>query len=443
MFKVRAALLLYQLITLLIAPLGLLFLLWKKRRDPPYGRRCLELLGFMPVQFKNSIWFHTVSVGEVMAARPVIAAFVKSHPRLNVIVTTTTTTGAAAASAIPGITHLYAPLDSPAALYRFFKAVKPRHLFIMETELWPNLLHKARKHYTHVTIFNARMPESTCRAYEKHLKLVKPLIADKLNMVICQTPEDAARFARIGVPPERIQAAGSLKYDVTMRDEVFAAARQIKTARLPGRVLCAASLHDGEEGLVLEQYQQLLQTDPDLKLVLVPRHLSCADRAAAWLKERPQITAQRRTQCRPALEDFRSQILIGDTIGEMEFYLGLSDLVFMGGSLIDIGSHNPLEPAYFSLPVLTGPYYYNFKEQFAALTAAGGAWICPQSGSLAQLVHSLMSDQAALQQAGLKARAVQQQGRGALQKTLEIMEQTLLRPADERSHSSSQTGSPS
>lgn len=432
MFKVRAALLLYQLITLLIAPLGVLFLLWKKRRDPPYGRRCLELLGFMPVQFKSSIWFHTVSVGEVMAARPVIEAFVKRHPKLNVVVTTTTTTGAAAASAIKGTTHLYAPLDSPAALYRFFKAVRPRHLFIMETELWPNLLHKARKHYTHVTIFNARMPESTCRAYEKHLSLVKPLIADQLNMVICQTRDDAERFARIGVPPERIRAVNSLKYDVTLRDEIFAGSRKIKEERLPGRVLCAASLHDGEEELLLQQYQDLVQKEPDIRLVLVPRHLSCADRAEAFIRERTQLSAQRRTQCHSDLSDFQSQILIGDSIGEMEFYLGLSDLIFMGGSLIDIGGHNPLEPAYFSLPVLTGPYYYNFKEQFEALIDAGGAFLCPQPERLAQIVQKLFADPAALQDAGLKAMAVQQQGRGALKKTLEIMEQTLLRPADER-----------
>ena len=137
----------YKTATALIAPFGAMFLAYKKRRDPPYGMRIFELLGFYNVSFRRSIWFHTVSVGEINAAAPLIKAFVKNHPKLNVVVTTTTTTGAAQVKKIPGVTHLFAPLDSPIALRGFTNAVKPSHVFIMETELWPNLLDEAHKEY--------------------------------------------------------------------------------------------------------------------------------------------------------------------------------------------------------------------------------------------------------------------------------------------------------
>lgn len=431
MFKAKAVLFFYQLITFLAGPLGMLFLMYKKRRDPPYGKRKWELLGFCPVNYRGCIWFHTVSVGEVIAARPVIEAFVKRHRKLTVIVTTTTTTGAAAAQRIPGVTHLYAPLDSPSALYRFFNAVKPRHLFIMETELWPNLLNKCKKHRTHVTIFNARMPESTCRAYEKHLDLVRELIASKLNMVICQSPADAQRFERIGVPRGRIFAVNSLKYDLKPDEHKFIKARAVKRQCGLQLVLGAISTHDGEEALVLEQYLEMIKAYPELKLVLVPRHMSGADLAEAWLKDHPDLKAQRRTHSAPDLKDFNSQILIGDTIGEIEFYLGLCDVVFMGGSFIDIGGHNPLEPAYFSLPIITGPYYYNFKEQFERLIDVHGAFLCPESSRFAPLMVRLLSEGDTLSKAGLAALEVQQAGRGAVDKTLELIEKSLLRPAGE------------
>ncbi len=429
MLKARLALFCYQLITLLIAPLGMCWLIYKKRRDPPYGKRKWELLGYVPVHFRSSIWFHTVSVGEVIAARPVIEAFVRRHRRLNVIVTTTTTTGAAQAARIQGVTHLYAPLDSPLALWRFFRAVKPRHLFIMETELWPNLLHRAHKQRTQVTVFNARMPEHTCKAYEKHLDLVRALISSRLNLVICQTGEDKKRFERIGVPAERVYAVNSLKYDLKPDESKFVAGRTVKRKLQLCLCLGAISTHDGEEALVLSEFVKLRETFPELRLILVPRHLSGAQLAETCCQEHA-LPCKRRSALSPDLTEFDCPVLIGDTMGEIEFYLGLCDLIFMGGSFIDIGGHNPLEPAYFSLPCLTGPYYYNFKEQFDLLIDKGGAFLCPEPERLHTLATKLLSDPAALSKAGLAALDVQQAGRGALDKTVDLLEQALLRRAE-------------
>ncbi len=620
----RLALLTYKAATAVIAPLGLLCLMHKKRRDPPYGRRKWELLGYTGKEFRRCVWFHAVSVGEVIAARPVIAQFVKHHPKLNVIVTTTTTTGEAEAQKIEGIIHLFAPLDSPCAVRRFFKAVKPSHLFIMETELWPNLLDEARRHRTNVVIFNARMPEKTCLKYEKHRGLVKDLIATPLSMVICQTEDDKKRFERIGVPADKIKVANSLKYDLKANEKLFKIGRAFKQCATLTRVLGAMSTHDGEEEQILETFFTLKKELPDLKLVLVPRHQSSTQKALEFLQEvgegyvlksaiDPKIiealkalpqdlsssvqsvndaasapaapdlatapakeefayplseadkildeTYRRQKEQRvqrhrqryakhlverdrnpyispgqplpkeqvfadepyqacsdpfrrqesylneaqsaspylqdnsgtegqlaedkiildpgtPALKgrvrsygaqdvcheedrlyeehpagpddesvtpltaeevsalkdlctglfaDAKASVLIGDTFGEMEFYLGLCDLVFMGGSFVDIGGHNPLEPACFALPVITGPYYYNFKEQYEKLIEVQGAYLAPDHKRLYTLIKNLFDDPDEMVRSGMQALDVQEQGRGATKITLEWMERSLLR----------------
>lgn len=422
----RLLLLIYKALTAVIAPVGLLYLIRKKRRDPPYGPRKWELLGFVPVAFRRSVWFHTVSVGEVIAARPVIERFIARHTKLNVIVTTTTTTGANEALKIKGITHLFAPLDSPCAVRRFFNAVKPSHLFIMETELWPNLLDEARRHRVSVTVFNARMPEKTCVAYEKHLIPVRDLIARPLNYVIAQSAEDKERFVRIGVPEAHVLVANSLKYDLSPNEKLFKNARVLKKALHLTRVFGALSTHDGEEELILETFFTAREDLPGLKLVLVPRHQSGTEKAIAFLEEIGE-SYSRRSVIGDDLDALQGDVLIGDTFGEMEFFMGLCDLVFMGGSLIDIGGHNPLEPAYFSLPIVTGPYYYNFKEQFDKLIDVEGAFLAGDNRRLYSLIKMLFNDSEKLARAGMQAFDVQQQGRGAVQKTVAFMEQTLTR----------------
>ena len=214
---------LYGLITTVIAPLGMLYLMYKKRRDPPYGRRACELLGHYSTGFRNCIWFHTVSVGEAIAARPLIKAFMRRHPKLTVLVTTTTTSGAREIEKIEGINHVFAPLDSPLAVWRFLRNFNPSALYIMETELWPSLLNVTHAWGTRICIINARMPEKTCLKYLEHRTLTLDLISSKLDLVLCQTAEDMERFKRIGVPSDRLRMTGSLKYDLSPDEPRFRA----------------------------------------------------------------------------------------------------------------------------------------------------------------------------------------------------------------------------
>ncbi len=424
-FKSVCALYLYKAVTFLASPFALWFLIRKKRRDPPYGRRKWELLGFVPVIFRRTIWFHAVSVGEIIAAKPVIERFVSYHPHLNVLVTTTTTTGAAIAANLKGTTHLFAPLDSPCAVRRFFKAVRPSHIFIMETELWPNLLDEARRHRVNVTVFNARMPEKTCLKYERHLTLSQDLIAAPLTMVLCQSEADKERFVRIGLPEEKVQVAGSLKYDLNPDEDKFKKARALKEERHFAPVMGAFSTHDGEEEQILETFFTVKKEFPDFKLVLVPRHQSGTDKACSFLDsiKEPYL---RRSLCQD-LKFMEVSVLIGDTFGEIEFYLGLCDFVFMGGSFVDIGGHNPLEPAYFSIPILTGPHYYNFTEQYEKLIDVEGAFLAGDNKRLYTLIKMFLNDPDLILRSGVSAMEVQQQGRGALDRTVLLIEKALRR----------------
>lgn len=424
-FTSRLCFYLYAVLTSLLAPLGLAYLAHKKRRDPPYGSRACELLGHYKQGFNQCIWFHTVSVGEAIAARPVIQNFVRIHPELTVVVTTTTTTGAREVAKIDGITHVFAPLDSPIGVKRFLKSFHPTHLFIMETELWPCLLNCTHNFGTKIVVFNARMPEKTCLSYEKHLKLVQDLISHNLDMVICQTKDDAERFKRIGVPQERVVISNSLKYDLHPNEALFKKARAIKQAKWPKDiVLGAISTHDGEEELLIETFYNLRSERPNLRLVLVPRHQSGVEITEYFLKG-IDGKYQLRTETEPDLSNFDAEILLGNTMGEIEFYLGLCDMVFMGGSFVDVGGHNPLEPAYFSLPIITGPYYYNFKEQYDLLIDKQGAYLANDHKRLFTLCEMFFNNQMLMMEAGLRALDVQQAGRGALERTLNFLEISL------------------
>lgn len=417
-------LLIYKAGTALAAPLGAAFICCKRRRDPPYGKRVFELLGFHRQKFSQSIWFHAASMGEVNSIKALVVRFAKEHPGENIILTTLTTTGMQAAQNIEGITPLYSPLDSGCVLRRFFNTFHPKALFIVDTELWPNMLDAAAKHKIPVTLINARMMESSCEAYSHMPDLVHDLMASKLNRVLCISKDDARRFRRIGVAEDRLLVTGNIKYDLTLNEELFAKSRRFRKESIQGPVFGAISTHDGEEELILQTWQKLQKTMPQLSLVLVPRHKSGVEHARKWLKDN-NLTFVLREDKAAALSDFTGQVLLGSTMGEIEFYFGLCDLVFMGGSFVETGGHNPLEPAYFSLPIITGPNYQNFKEPFDKLIDAQGAFTVSDDSKLCKLVSSMLNDPKKLKDAGIRALEVQQQGGGAMIRTLKEMEKDL------------------
>ena len=227
-FSSKIVFFLYKILTLILAPVGVAFLCYKKRHDPPYGKRVFELLGFYSYKLNNCIWFHAASVGEINSLKPLILKFQKLYPKKNILITTMTTTGSKAALNIPNIKNVFMPLDSPWVISRFFNNFKPKLLFIVDTELWPNMLQGALKNNCKVIIVNGRMQEKNCQKYLKFKQLVKDIIAPALYKVICISTEDAMRFERIGITPNRIKVSGNIKYDLTLNFEPFYKGRALK-----------------------------------------------------------------------------------------------------------------------------------------------------------------------------------------------------------------------
>ena len=405
----------YKSLTTFAAPLGAAFISYKKRRDPPYGMRVLELLGLYRQKSEGCIWFHGASVGEVMALKPLITAFKKAHPKEDIVLTTMTTTGANAGASLKGVKIVFSPLDSPLGVASFFHRFKPKALIIFETELWPNMLAKDHKNKIPVLVVNARMQEKNLRSYLKHKTIVKDLIASNITEVVSISIKDMKRFEKIGV--ENTSVSGNIKYDLSPRDKLFSDTRTIKNKYIKGKVFGAISIHDGEEKLIIDAYLKAKQEISDLKLVFVARHHNTTVLAQNYLN-----SLNIRYQKRSATEDiskFKADILLGDTMGEIELYFGLCDLVLMGGSFDNTGGHNPLEPAYFSLAILTGPVYHNFKDTYDRMIETGGAFLADSQENLVRYIVKLCRDEILLEETGVRALDVQQQGKGALDYTLE------------------------
>ncbi len=249
----------------------------------------------------------------------------------NIVLSTMTTTGLNAASDLQGVKVVFSPLDSPIAVCGFFKSFKPKLLIIIDTELWPNMLDKAKKEKVPVLIVNARMQEKNCVSYLKHKTLVQDLISSKLTKVMCMSHADKDRFIKIGVDSNNAIVTGNLKYDLTPKEGLFIAAKKQKQELLKDKVFGAISIHAGEETAVIDAFIEAKKEFSNLKLVFVGRHKNDCEKAISYI-EKTDLTYQKRSLCKE-VKDFTSDVLIGDTLGEIEFYFGLCDLVFMGGSL--------------------------------------------------------------------------------------------------------------
>lgn len=418
-------LLCYRAATALAALPGACYLAWRRRADPPYGRQFWQLLGYgYPRDRRGCVVFHAASMGEANAVRPLAERFAAAHPGIRTVITTLTTTGRNAAARAKGANVLIAPLDSRCACRRFFRALKPRLLVITDTELWPEKLCSARKARCPVIIVSARMQERNLQAYLRHPLLSRDLLASNLERVLCASPEDRERFLRLGVPEDRTEVTGSLKYDLTPDTRRFEASRALRRA-LKGPVLGAVSTHGGEEGLIIRVFERLRRSLPSLSLVLVPRHKSGVSAAAKFLESRHREFTLR--SAAGDLSGFQGGILIGDTMGEIALYFGLCDLVFMGGSFADIGGHNPLEPACYAIASVTGPEIRNFREEYQRLAASGGAFIVKTEDALYQELLRLLTHPDACLAAGKRAQEVQQTGRGAVARSLEVIDSLLAR----------------
>ncbi|MCX8785923.1 lipid IV(A) 3-deoxy-D-manno-octulosonic acid transferase [Vibrio parahaemolyticus] len=354
----------YTALLALASPFLLLGLYKSKPNKPKFGGRWKEHFGITP-QLKTHqrpIWIHAVSVGESIAATPLIKELKQQYPEQPIVITTTTSTGAEQIAKLGDLVeHRYMPIDFGFAVKSFLKAIQPKKMLIIETELWPNTLNVVKQANIPITVVNARLSEKSCKNYAKVQCLFNQL-HPCLTQVLCQTDSDAERFERLGVNKEKLSVTGSIKFDIQISDHVKQQGKALRAQLGKDRpVWIAASTHKGEDEQVLEAHKQILESHPNALLILVPRHPERFDDVFALCKKQGFETV-RRTEKQPA--ENTTQIYLGDTMGEMLVLIGAADICFMGGSLIGdkVGGHNVLEPAALGVPVITGPSYYNFQD---------------------------------------------------------------------------------
>lgn len=365
---------------------------------------------------------HAVSVGESIAAVPMIRALLKAYPDLPITLTCMTPTGSERIRAMfadePRIQHCYLPYDLPWAAGRFLDHVRPRLGIIMETELWPNHIHQCTKRGIPVALANARLSERSARGYARFAGLTGPMLAE-MNLIAVQTEVEAERFRSLGARPECVQVTGSIKFDLTIDEQLQPRARALReqwgAEHRP--VWIAASTHEGEDALILEAHRQLLQVHGDALLILVPRHPERFD--AVYALCRDQFATVRRSLGTPVTG--QTTVLLGDTMGELLFLYALADIAFVGGSLVATGGHNPLEPAALALPVIMGPHVFNFLEISAMLREAGALQQVDDAEGLAGAVRRLIELPQDARRMGQAGKAVMQANQGALDRLVQAL----------------------
>lgn len=417
---------LYSLVYYLLLPAFLLRLLWRSLAAPAYRHRIAERFGYANCQpVDKTLWVHAVSVGETLAAAPVVNQLLQRYPDFRIVITTTTPTGSERVRALFGdrVHHVYAPYDLPGSVQRFLKDVRPKLLIIMETELWPNILHHCRRQGCRVLLANARMSARSARGYMRFSSLSRGMMAD-IHQVAAQSESDAGRFKAMGLAERALQVTGSIKFDVDVsvdqRQKVAELKRQWAVEQRP--IIVAASTHEGEDELVLEAFAQLKAEVGNALLVLVPRHPERFSQVLTLCQLRDWHVLTRSSGISP---DQSVDILLGDTMGELPLFLGAASIAFIGGSLVVHGGHNMLEASAWGVPVLSGPHVFNFADISQLLEQAGGLQFVGDSNELAQSLINLIGDASKCQMMGEAGLAIVEQNRGATQKLLSLIDSQL------------------
>jgi 3-deoxy-D-manno-octulosonic-acid transferase len=415
---------LYTALFYLGLPLVAIRLWLRARKAPAYAKRIGERFSCsMPTLQPGGIWVHAVSVGESIAAAPMIRALLQRYPQLPITVTCMTPTGSERIQALfanePRIQHCYLPYDLPCAAARFLDRVQPKLAVIMETELWPNHIHQCAKRGIPVALANGRLSQRSAKGYGRFSKLTAPMLAE-MSLFAVQTEAEAQRFRDLGARPETIEVTGSIKFDLTIDPQLLQRAADLRAQwqALERPVWIAASTHEGEDEVVLDAHRRLLANHPDALLILVPRHPERFNSVFDLCQREGFATVRRSTG---AHVDAQTSVLLGDTMGELLFLYALADSAFVGGSLVANGGHNLLEPAALAKPVISGPHLFNFLDIAAQLREAGALAEVDDAEGLAvevQRLFELPRDAQRMAEAGL---AVMRRNQGALQRLLESL----------------------
>lgn len=417
--------LLYTFIFIIALPI-IFYRLWAKdKKVPGYRIRWPERFGISPIcrERRPVVWVHAVSVGEVVAATPIVNRLLDNRD-IAVMITTMTPTGSTRVVESFGerVLHVYAPYDLPWTVAAFLRRVRPVLAIIMETELWPNMLHECAKQQLPTILANARLSERSARGY-RHFPRTTRALLDCLTYVAVQNQEDGERFLSLGLAPEKLTVTGSVKFDLELPESLITAAKTLKTAYGEERpILIAASTHEGEEQILLNAFTRILERHPHALLLLVPRHPERFEHVFT-LSQKHFNTLRRSSGTLPAHD---TQVVVGDTMGEMMQLYGCADIAFVGGSLIERGGHNMIEPAYWALPILCGPHTFNFADISKRLLNCGGMVTIFDEQTLATQVNAWLAEPESMQRIGNNAARFTEQNRGATDRVMALVEDCLV-----------------
>ncbi|MCW8449934.1 lipid IV(A) 3-deoxy-D-manno-octulosonic acid transferase [Legionella quinlivanii] len=410
----------YSFFMYLMTPWLLFRLWWKGRQLPAYRDRIGERFwaGMAPVP-NIDVWVHAVSLGEVIAVTPLINEMLAKNWRL--LITTMTPTGAEQVKTKFGdrVLHRYIPYDLPDVLQRFFVSVKPRAGVIVETELWPNLIHYASQAKIPLMLINARLSERSCRGYQKIKWLIKPVI-NQFTWILAQSDEDGRRFQQLGAKEGLVQTIGNMKFDLQTKDIDQGLFLQLKAAWGPDRpVLIIASTHDNEEEQILQQLTRLQASIKNILVLIAPRHPERFQKVNLLAEQAGFKTALR---SKPETISSETDVITLDSMGELLGFYQISDYAFVGGSFVPIGGHNVLEPIAMKVPVFSGPEVHNFKTICRDLMNANAMIIVQSAAELIDRVVALHANEAEKEKLVLNATQVLKANKGAVARYLAVLE---------------------
>jgi len=409
----------YRLTWRLAAPLVFIYFLWRSRREPAYRQDWAQRLGYVPKTLPtDAIWIHAASVGEVQAITPVLEGLLDQCPGHPIVVTTMTPGGRGRLHARFGsqVHHGYIPLDLPGAVRRFLDRLKPSMGVIVEMELWPELLSAAHNRGIPLSLVNARLSELTSRRYQRLASLFRPCLGC-FDWIAAQTSEDADRLLRLGGSQASLAITGNIKFDQPLAIEQIRAGEALREQLGNSRPIWAAvSTRQGEDDLVLAAMERIRATHPEAGLILVPRHPQRFDAVAALIKQHGYALVSRSGDDSPTAA---TAVYLGDSMGEMLYYMAAADVVFVGGSLVALGGHNLLEPAALGKPLLAGPSRFNFAAISELLDAAGALTTVHEQQELAEAATALLAAGERRRDMGTAAYHCVQSNQGARERVID------------------------
>jgi 3-deoxy-D-manno-octulosonic-acid transferase len=410
----------YTLLSYLLLPYALVHLAWRSRREPAYIEHLGERFGrYVSKPDRPVIWLHAVSLGETRGAEPLVKALLTAYPEHALLLTHMTPTGREAGRVLYGdrVLQAYLPYDYPTAVARFLAFFSPRIGIVMETEIWPNLIRACRVDKIPLFLVNARMSVRSAQGYARFPGFTRETL-NELAAIAAQTATDAARLEGLGA--RKVSVTGNLKFDIEPPAQQLALGEAFRAAYGNRPVLLAASTREGEENLFLDAVAKMAV--PGLLAVIVPRHPQRFDEVARLVAARG-LSLQRRSEKRAIAGE--TQVVLGDSLGELFAYYCAADVAFVGGSLVEWGGHNLIEACAVGTPVLVGPHTMNFPEATESAIAEGAAMRVADPVALAEAAAGLLNDAAARERMSAAGQAFISRHRGSTTRLLALISRAM------------------